>query len=108
MADAYDAMRDRWPVNHYSFDPARLAFPVTPSDTADLPGSSATPSYAKELWIGNSTSSSLAVVMAGDKSNNGAGTVVVFNNVPVGRFPYQVRRVAATSTTVTNVVALMD
>jgi hypothetical protein len=36
------------------------------------------------------------------------GTAVTFLNVPVGRFPYQVRRVLATGTTVTNVLACMD
>ena len=108
VADIYDGMRDRWPVNHQPIDQPKLAFAVTPSDTLDLPGSSSTPSYAKELWIGGSTNSALAVIMAGDKTNSGSGTSVTFSNVPAGRFPYQVRRVMATGTTVTNIVALMD
>lgn len=109
MADSYSAMFDRWPVNAHAFDPAREAYVVTPSDTLDLPnsgGPNPTPSYAKELWVGGT--GNLAVVMAGDKSNNGLGTPVTFNGVPVGRFPYQVRRVMATNTTATNIVALMD
>jgi hypothetical protein len=109
MADQYDGMYDRWPVNHLPSDPSRLAYAVTPSDTLDLPdvdNTNPTPAYAKSLYVG--TSGNVAVIPAGDKSNNGRGTPVTFLNVPVGFLPVQVRRVMATSTTAQNIVALMD
>lgn len=109
-SDTYTAMADRWPVDIRPSDQARLAFAVTPNDTLDLtnPSSSAsaTTSYAKALYVG--VTGNLAVITAGDKSNNLQGTSVTFNNVPVGWFPVQVRRVMSTGTTASNIVALMD
>lgn len=109
MADSYTAMADRWPVNHIPSDPARLAFAVTPSDTMDLTNAgntNPTPSYAKSLYVG--TSGNIAIIAAGDKSNNGQGTSVTFSNVPAGWFPVQVRRVLNTGTSASGIVALMD
>ena len=106
MADNYDGMRDRWPVSHRPADQARLAFAVTPDDNNDLQHSSGTPSYAKGLYIG--VTGDVAVITAGDKSSNLAGTSVTFKAHPVGYMPVQVRRVMNTGTTAQNIVALMD
>ncbi|WP_442894415.1 spike base protein, RCAP_Rcc01079 family [Bradyrhizobium sp. AZCC 1708] len=40
--------------------------------------------------------------------SNFTGTGVLFSTVPVGWFPVQVRRVNATGTTATNIVAVYD
>lgn len=109
MSGSYDGNLDRWPVSHLPSDQARLAFAVTPSDTLDLPdpaNAAPTPNYAKALYIG--VSGDVTVIMAGDKSNAGQGTAVKFTAHPIGYLPGQVRRVLATGTTASSILALMD
>jgi hypothetical protein len=92
-ADTYNGMSDRWPVNRNPFDQPREAYAVTPSDTLDLTNSAGSngPSYAEALRIGDITAgSALAVIMGGDKSNNGAGTTVTFSGLARGLFNVQV------------------
>jgi len=60
--------------------------------------------YAKALYVG--TAGDITLVTAGDLSV--AGTPVLFKAVPVGTLPVQVRRVLATGTTATDLVALYD
>lgn len=72
---------------------ARRAVTVTPSDSTDL----AKIAY-KGLYIGGT--GNIAVI-----PSEGSGSVV-FNAVPVGFFPVAVKRVLATGTTATNIVAL--
>ena len=64
---------------------------VTPSDTINLPNG------VRGLWIGGSGNVSLVDM---------AGNSVTLNNVPVGELKFACRRVNATSTTATNIVAL--
>lgn len=73
--------------------PAQSAAAVTSADGSDLPGGA-----TRGLWIG--TAGNLVVDMvSGDTS-------VTFSNVPVGILPLQVKRVRATGTTASNIVAL--
>ena len=85
--------------------PARFATAITPSDTSNV---SIGPAgcYAKALYIG--TGGNLTVITAGDNSNGGLGTPVLFQNVPVGWFPVQVRAVLATGTTASGIVGIAD
>jgi hypothetical protein len=110
MADNYDGNKDQYAVDvaPLSSRPARRAFAVTPSDTADLTNTSGDhdPTYAKALYIG--VSGDVTVITAGDNSANGAGASVLFKAHPVGYMPVQVRRVLNTGTTATNILALMD
>lgn len=106
MADKYDSTKENWPINRSASDQARRAYPVTTSDTQDLPGSSSTPTYAKALYIG--VTGDVVVVTVGDQTNGGQGTAVTFKVHPVGYMPVQVRRVLSTGTTATNIVALSD
>lgn len=106
MADKYDATKEGWPINRSAADQARRAYAVTPSDTQDLPASSLTSSYAKALYVG--VTGDVVVVTAGDNSNGGQGTPVMFKSHPVGYMPMQVRRVLSTGTTATNILALCD
>lgn len=105
MADKYDSTKENWPINRSASDEARRAYPVTLSDTQDLPASSSMPCYAKALYIG--VTGDVVVVTAGDQSNGGQGTPVTFKNA-VGYMPVMVRRVLATGTTATNILALGD
>lgn len=66
---------------------------VTPNDSADLP------SPCQALWIGGAGSGALSVITVG-------GQQVDFAGVPVGRFEINARRVRATGTNVTSIVAL--
>lgn len=110
MADSYDVTRDRWVVtiDVNPLMPARHAIAVTPSDTKDVTNATgdAASQYAKGLYIG--VSGDVTAVLAGDNGNSLAGTAVTFKAVPVGMLPIQVRRVMATGTTATNIVALYD
>lgn len=110
-ADAYDVTKDRWPVSVAENWGFRQAFVVTTSDTLDVTSSNAANTdpaqfYAKALYIG--VSGDVAVIAAQDKSNGGAGTARIFKAHPVGYMPGQVRRVMATGTTATNILALTD
>jgi hypothetical protein len=70
---------------------ARNGVTVTPHDTTTLASDAAC------LYVG--VSGNITVLMP-------SGDVVTFANVPVGFFPVQVRRVNATGTTATNMLAL--
>jgi len=59
-------------------------------------------------YVSRLTGGTLAVIMAGDKTNNGAGTAVTFSGLARGLFNVQVRRVMSTGTTCSNIVALTD
>lgn len=74
--------------------PARHAFAVTPSDSADL-----TPRFAtKGLFVGGAGNLNIDTM---------DGKTVLMTGIPAGAFvPVQVKRVRSTSTTATNIVAL--
>lgn len=76
--------------------PARRGAAVTPSDAADLT------TYAKALYVGEAGNVRVLTVGAED------GDAVTFANHPVGWLPVQVRRVLATGTTATQIVAAFD
>ncbi|MDB4876458.1 MAG: hypothetical protein JWM41_2904 [Gemmatimonadetes bacterium] len=76
------------------FNPEDEAAAVVTNDAADIPG---IPSNGCKLYIG--VSGDVKVDMAT------SGTAIVFKAVPVGPFRYMVRRVYATLTTATNIVA---
>ena len=76
--------------------PARRAVAVTPSDTVDLT------TYAKALYIG--VAGNVRVLTVGAEDTD----AVTFANHPVGWLPVQVRRVLATGTTATQIVAAFD
>lgn len=76
--------------------PATGAREVVPSDSADI---FTNPSLdARALWVGVTGNITL-------KMHD--GSIVLFANVPVGVFPIQCRRVMATGTTATGIVALL-
>lgn len=77
---------------------ARGAVAVTPSDTVDI----ASP-YAKALYIGVAGDITVLPLNATDTSQ-----AILFKAHPVGYMPVQVRRVMATGTAATNIVALTD
>ena len=76
--------------------PARRAVGVTPSDTVDLSA------YAKALYVG--AAGNVRVLTVGGEDTE----AVTFANHPVGWLPVQVRRVLATGTTATQIVAAFD
>jgi len=76
---------------------ARNAAAVTPSDSANLSP------YAKSLYIGVAGNVTVVPINAASDSET-----VTFANHPVGYMPMQVRRVMATGTAATNIVALFD
>ncbi len=98
MATTYDPALDLYAQRSTPVaSPARGAFAVTPSDTANLAA------YAKSLYIG--VTGDVTVV----PMNAAADTdTVLFKAVPVGILPVQVRRVMATGTTATDIVALVN
>lgn len=71
---------------------ALRATAITPADGADLPNPA-----TKGIWVGGT--GAIKVDMVG-------GDTVTFNSVPVGLFRIQAKRVYATGTTATNLVAL--
>jgi hypothetical protein len=75
----------------HASDPAHHAVVVTPNDKADLPAATTS------IFIGGA--GNLRVTMLG-------GETVNFTGLPVGWHPIRVTRVWATSTTVTNIVAV--
>lgn len=73
--------------------PAKDAFDITPSDSADLS------TYARSLYIGGAGDVNLDTVQ---------GTTIVFHAVPAGTIlPVGVRRVRSTSTTATDIIGLV-
>jgi hypothetical protein len=112
-ADTYDVNRDKFPTNVHQFSYARQAFAVVTDDNKDLTNQTAgftnAPLYAKALYIG--VAGDVKVTMAGDKGAAGpagAEAPVVFRAAPVGILNVQARRVWATGTTATNILALTD
>lgn len=71
-------------------DPASNAFVVTPDDATDLT------TDARFLYVGVSGDITCDLV--------GGDTGVLFAAVPVGVFPFRVRRVRATGTTASSIV----
>lgn len=71
---------------------ATRASAVTPSDSTDL-----SKVANKGLYVGGTGNISVVT---------GSGQTVTFLSVPVGFFPVSVKRVLATNTTATNLVAL--
>lgn len=89
MPDAFSDYLDT------AFAPARHAIAVAPSDTADLPD---TP---KGLYVG--TGGDLTLIPVGTAGS----AAVVFRNLPSGALlPVRARRVLATGTAATDIVAL--
>jgi hypothetical protein len=76
--------------------PARRVAAAAPSDTVDLS------SYAKALYVG--VAGNVRVLTVGAEDDD----AVTFANHPVGWLPVQVRRVLATGTTATQIVAAFD
>lgn len=72
--------------------PATKAAAVTPSDGTDLT------SIPRALYVGVSGDVSVDMEESGD--------AIVFKAVPVGILPIRVKRVRATGTTATNILAL--
>lgn len=78
-------------------NPAGNAVAVVPSDVTDLD------QFTRALYIG--AAGNLTVIMAGETLTS--TTVVTFNNVISGTIlPIRVRRIKATLTTASNIVAL--
>lgn len=92
--DPYKKSQGPWPAK-YASDPARFAAAVTPSDSTDLPNG-----VAVAFYVG--VTGDVAVTFA-DMDD---GTSVVVKAAPVGDRPYQVKRIWATGTTATNILAL--
>jgi hypothetical protein len=93
---AYDANKDSYKLfQHDASSTARKVISVTTSDATDLT------IYAKALYIG--VAGDISVLPVGQESS------VVFKNHPVGYFVgCQVRRVNATGTTASQILALYD
>jgi hypothetical protein len=91
----YDRTKD--PLDNLSggaSGPGRRAASVTPSDASDLS------SYARGLYVGGT--GDLVVIPVG----NADGAPVTFKAHPIGYMPVAVRRVLATGTTATNILAI--
>jgi hypothetical protein len=73
----------------------RSAYPVTKSDTADVRAGD----KSDALWIGTPGDGTLAVIMTD-------GQTVSFVGVPVGILPISVKRVLATGSGASGIVAL--
>lgn len=101
----YTVEPDRYMAASHADWPARYATAITPSDTLPVAIGPAG-CYAKALFVG--VAGNLEIITAGDVSNGGLGTAVLFQNVPVGWFPVQVRAVLAASTTATDIVGVAD
>lgn len=90
---SYDPTKD--PNSRATYETARMAAVATPSDTADLSP------YARRLYVG--ADGDMSVVMVGQNDD----TPITFVSVVGGTLlPIQVRRVMATGTTATAVIAL--
>jgi hypothetical protein len=99
MANTYDNTLDR----HRATAPtpnsvSRFGEAVTPSNTVNLT------TYAKELYIGVSGDVKVTPVSATDDTTG----AITFKAHPVGYLKMQVRRVWATGTTATNILALSE
>lgn len=97
MANTYNLAQDPYAQRSTEISSqARLAAAVTLSDTVDLAP------YAKALYVGVAGDVTVLPINATDDTHT-----VLFKAHPVGYMPVQVRRVLATGTTATNIVALM-
>lgn len=74
--------------------PAYNAAAITPSDTVDLSP------IARGLYVGVTGDVNMEL------ENDTLGTATLFKAMAVGFYPFRVRRVHATSTTATNLVAV--
>jgi hypothetical protein len=93
----YDITKDAvYKRPEFAKNPARFANAVTPNDSTDLA------EYATSLYIG--TAGNLVVLPVGHND----GATITLANHPVGYCPIQVRRVLATGTTASNIVALVS
>lgn len=72
--------------------PARRAVAVTPNDSTDLAD------VPRALWVGGT--GNISLIMQDDSS------AVLFTAVTVGYHPLRAKRIRATDTTATNIVAL--
>ena len=91
----YDRTKD--PLDNLSggaSGPGRRASAVTPSDAGDLSA------YARALYVGGV--GDLVVIPVG----NADGSPVTFKAHPIGYMPVAIRRVLATGTTATNILAI--
>jgi hypothetical protein len=102
---SYTVEPDRYMSSGNAHWPARFASAITPSDTQNVAIGPAG-CYAKRLYVG--VSGDITLITAGDNSNNGLGTPVLYKAVPVGKLDTQVRAVMATGTTATNIVGEAD
>jgi hypothetical protein len=101
----FDVKKDRFAGVVDPHGIGKFAAAIVPNDTAAVaiaPGGT----YAKRLYIG--VAGDVTVIMAGDASNGGFGTPVLFKAHPVGYMDAQVRAVMATGTTATNIVGIAD
>jgi tripartite-type tricarboxylate transporter receptor subunit TctC len=93
---AYDATRDPFRLGGGFDQPGRQVEVVVPDDTDDLLA------YAKVLYIG--TGGDVAII----PPLNADGAAVTFVNVPDGTIlPISARRVLATGTTASDIVAVI-
>lgn len=99
----YDNTKEPFRSQTKANGPSRFAATITPSDTNAV---SINGEYAKKLYIG--VAGDVTVITAGDQSNGGLGTPVLFKSHPVGYMDVQVRAVMSTGTAATNIVGLVD
>ena len=98
MTNSYDATKDPYAQRSTEVSSqARGVDAVAPNDSTDLPR------YAKALYIGVTGDVVVLPMNATDDSQT-----VTFKAHPVGYMPVQVRRVLATGTTATNILALVQ
>ena len=86
MNDTYAGLYT--PQNYPAFQSAA----VTPSDSADLA------TTARMIYVGGT--GNISMTLLNDTSP------VTFNSLPVGWYPFRAKRIYATGTTATNIVAL--
>ena len=92
----YDPNKDLFSTHSAdSAAPARSAAAVTPSDSTDLS------TYAKAIYVG--VSGDVTLIPVGAAADVG----VLFKSVPIGWLPIQARRILATGTTASQIVALI-
>lgn len=88
---ATDAKRALW-TRDYQAQPAQDGVAVTPSDSTDLT------TAARALYVGGTGDVTIITP---------AGNTVTYSSVPVGVLPVAAKRVKATGTTATNIVAML-
>lgn len=93
----YTAAKDQFSSDkRHVPDQANAAVAVTPNDSTDLTN------YAKALYIG--VTGDVTII----PKKNADGAPILFKAHPVGYLPVETRRVMATGTAATNIVALID